>query len=434
MATVTAADSVASVVESMDNVKVDDGWIDAAAMQDDSPSTSSTPLPRTDSSGSLSSLPNRPSVTRRPSTATPKRGMLPDYPGPYLVGVCHLELAKSEDMEHGLMAALFYPCVVTEKSKNAAWLPGPNRFYVTGYGDFASAPRFLSKTLFNSLLKGIKMPAYLDAELEQGTWPVVVFSHGLAGMRTTYSSFVGMLASRGFVVLVIEHRDGTASASAFNDYTTPIPYANPQPSTSVPPKQKTTTSNVSAQPKSVTMPFIPEFKGRLDLGRLVMAGHSFGAATALVALQEDKGDLGFLGGVVLDPWMFAVDERVSIRVPILSIQAQFFHWRNNIECFKTLYDASPNALNAFAVILGTKHQDVSDFPGIAPKLMKALKIAGQTSAEEVRGFYERIVGGWLDGLVYGGEKVIVDGKMEGGKVVGGKEGWELLVKGCPETW
>ena len=42
-------------------------------------------------------------------------------------------------------------------------------------------------------------------------FPVVIFSHGLAGTRNTYSLFCSELASRGYVVLALEHACGTAS-------------------------------------------------------------------------------------------------------------------------------------------------------------------------------------------------------------------------------
>ncbi|KDN43948.1 hypothetical protein K437DRAFT_294983 [Tilletiaria anomala UBC 951] len=40
-------------------------------------------------------------------------------------------------------------------------------------------------------------------------WPVAVFSHGLGGMRTTYSQYCASLASHGVVVAAVEHRDRT---------------------------------------------------------------------------------------------------------------------------------------------------------------------------------------------------------------------------------
>ena len=37
-------------------------------------------------------------------------------------------------------------------------------------------------------------------------FPVIVFSHGLGGMRTTYSGICCDLASHGYVVAAVEHR------------------------------------------------------------------------------------------------------------------------------------------------------------------------------------------------------------------------------------
>lgn len=40
-------------------------------------------------------------------------------------------------------------------------------------------------------------------------FPVVIFSHGLAGSRLSYSQYCGELASHGVVVVALEHRDGS---------------------------------------------------------------------------------------------------------------------------------------------------------------------------------------------------------------------------------
>lgn len=42
-----------------------------------------------------------------------------------------------------------------------------------------------------------------------GTLPCVVFTHGMAGMSQSYSHYLGSIASHGYLVAAVEHRDGS---------------------------------------------------------------------------------------------------------------------------------------------------------------------------------------------------------------------------------
>ncbi|WFD29413.1 1-alkyl-2-acetylglycerophosphocholine esterase [Malassezia sp. CBS 17886] len=52
-----------------------------------------------------------------------------------------------------------------------------------------------------------------DGALQTQRFPVVVFCHGLSGNRLAYSQFCCELASHGFIVAAIEHRDGSGMGS-----------------------------------------------------------------------------------------------------------------------------------------------------------------------------------------------------------------------------
>ncbi|KZT23093.1 hypothetical protein NEOLEDRAFT_1070031 [Neolentinus lepideus HHB14362 ss-1] len=105
-------------------------------------------------------------------------------------------------------------------SKGVDWVIKPTDETVKGYEHFGGQPyRGWLTTFFRPIIaylgSTIKIPAYHNAQPldpPDGKWPLVIFSHGLGGTRTTYSHLCTHLASQGRVVLVIEHRDGTGPA------------------------------------------------------------------------------------------------------------------------------------------------------------------------------------------------------------------------------
>ncbi|PSK43677.1 hypothetical protein B9Z65_7191 [Elsinoe australis] len=202
---------------------------------------------------------------------------LPGYTGPYHIGTMEIELPAREPQtfshitRHGrhilqlktVLLTIYYPTshpppASTEANESAKiryahhpsrqlWLGRPRLGMMHGYSKFASMgwvgmPMFLP-------ICWTKLPAWRNAPLsdqvpargvkvETGkrrqarrkserladpsnlnkppTYPVIMFSHGLGGTRTMYSSLCGEIASYGFIVCAVEHRDGSGPRTYIN--------------------------------------------------------------------------------------------------------------------------------------------------------------------------------------------------------------------------
>ncbi|TLD38795.1 platelet-activating factor acetylhydrolase isoform II-domain-containing protein [Venturia nashicola] len=198
-------------------------------------------------------------------------GTLPRYTGPYSVGVMDIEVPAEHPQsfshitrhKHHLFKLetvlfnIYYPSAFGSgagkdsggqaKWSRETWLSRPRRKIAQGYGRFAGfGPRGdLAVPWFAITTMLTKIPAFRNAELArhwppsnntytagaevknqegpppegesaQPKFPLLIFSHGLGGTRSTYSSVCGEFASYGFVVCAIEHRDGSGPRTYIN--------------------------------------------------------------------------------------------------------------------------------------------------------------------------------------------------------------------------
>jgi dienelactone hydrolase len=140
-----------------------------------------------------------------------------------------------------------------------------------------------------------------------GPFPVIVFSHGLGGSREGYEYLGRHWASHGYVAVHVQHK-GSDEA---------VWKGNPQPMQAMRDAAKDP-RNALNRPNDIRFAITEmerlngqdgPLKGRLDLGHVGAAGHSFGAYTTLaVAGEVFVGPLGRQISVV--------DPRVKAAIPM----------------------------------------------------------------------------------------------------------------------
>ncbi|KAM4040796.1 platelet-activating factor acetylhydrolase-like [Anomaloglossus baeobatrachus] len=314
---------------------------------------------------------------------------IPPGKGPHTVGCTDL---MTDHTIQGSFLRLFYPCVDNDEYEEAVWIP--RREYYLGLADTLNLNRMMVDILFSFYFGSVKCPAKMNAPFKPGEkYPLVIFSHGLGAFRTLYSAICIGLASQGFVVAAVEHRDESASATFYfrerssadgcqeDEVREPLEEVwlygkSPKPgadkfSFRFEQVQKRADECLRAldlmldinngKPVSNVLPSNFNWtllKDSIDVQKVAAAGHSFGGATAIKALGRDTR---FRCAVALDAWMFSLRDEIfsTIHQPILFINSEKFQWVNNIILMKKLDSTSVE--RKMITIKGSVHLSFPDF-------------------------------------------------------------------------
>lgn len=198
-----------------------------------------------------------------PLAAGPGRVLDPESPGPYAVGVTTVTAVDAARDDRFLRVEIWYPAIDAAAG-------------ATDVIDLATdAPPELVDALGDFELPRWTQQAARDAEprTDQGRFPVILFSHGNAAIRTQSFFLTTHLASHGYIVIAPDHPGNTLYDQG--DLGSTLEEA---------------AVHAFERPRDLTFLLdrvergeLSELDGLADLDRVGVTGHSFGAFTSLLA-------------------------------------------------------------------------------------------------------------------------------------------------------
>ncbi|XP_034282698.1 platelet-activating factor acetylhydrolase isoform X1 [Pantherophis guttatus] len=327
---------------------------------------------------------------------------IPEGKGPYSVGCT--DLMSGNGIE-GTFLRLYYPSQNHMNYEKTKWIP--NKEYYSGLSRFLNMYWIVGELILADYFGSVTSPAKWNAEFKTGEkYPLIIFSHGLGAFRTLYSAICIEMASRGFIVASVEHRDQSSSATYYykknptkgNKSKSPAldeewmyyrelkPDENEQPLRRQQVQQradeciralKLLVKINSGVPTENILPLNFNWrllKNSIDLQKIAAMGHSFGAATVIETLSKDAR---FKCGVALDAWMLPLSDEVYPKVhqPLLFINSEKYQWASNIlEMKKLNYKGRERKM---ITIIGSVHQSFPDFTFLTgKKLGKIFNLIG----------------------------------------------------------
>ncbi|GAP91039.1 putative 1-alkyl-2-acetylglycerophosphocholine esterase [Rosellinia necatrix] len=379
------------------------------------------------------------------------------YSGPYPVGSIDIESPVSParlvdtarfkgshknafDLQTVLFT-LYYPAAHGKSGyEKHLWVPRPISVTAKGYAKFAHISNFLTNAAFTGALRivvgGVRIPAKVDsplaelappvashpdtrqsqelekvASIEKHGYPIVVFSHGMASSRTDYTHYAGELASRGFIVAMLEHRDGSCPGSIITRHGEPdeiklafrrsevestggqelgaedfnraqLNFREAEIEETVRVLRQINNGkggDIFAQNSRKEGRELDGWTGRLNVNEVIMAGHSFGATGALQTLKGGPTKTRpFIGAIILDPGKQSGRLNHDVSVPLLVVHSNswsskysIFYGREHFDVVRSLVKENNKRGNPswFMTSLGTSHPSVTDAPILEPTLL-----------------------------------------------------------------
>jgi dienelactone hydrolase len=252
-----------------------------------------------------------------------------------------------------------------------------------------TSPRVWS---YFSELIGVRLPivttnSCLEAPVADGQHPIVVFTHGYTGTFTDYTFLFEDLASRGYVVVSVDHTyEATAVEFPDGRFVESIPGSHfgqmrgndaSELAFAVSVRLDDLKFVVNELKRLNEAPVSP-FAGKLEISRIALAGHSLGGVTALLGVEADPR---IKAGIILDGVVPETPARPPT-APIMFLAAGREQWS---EAEQHVWDTLRGP--RFAVNLrGAEHLTPSDLVWLAGGAIMTGKMGREKTIAAIRDY------------------------------------------------
>lgn len=295
---------------------------------------------------------------------------LPPPLGPHNVGVKHVYLPapKSQVPPRDIITSIWYPTTPNINSTQYPLAP----LYDPGYASYLERTSGLPAGFTSSILSGAHLNAPLFNTKPKHARPgcdthpdVIFFSPGYGGSRQDGTANLINLASYGYIVVGIDHPNDTGFI-AYPDgrqleyVVVPFEWDDVDGPTRFSDQRVKDIEFVRQALEKISAP-IPGLKGRLDLGKVGVFGHSLGGSAAASTLLANPKN--FVAGANLDGSLWGAPRNSTglKNTPFLIMAAENHTSCDSFPDWYNFWKRSKGGLEIEIQVKGAQHGTYADF-------------------------------------------------------------------------
>lgn len=339
---------------------------------------------------------------------------MPEPSGDYLIGTStfivnddRLENYTDDPLDtRRIKLQVWYPAETKDGYEQVPWLLEGitiSKALSKDFGFPAFTLNETAKVLSNS---------YLDAPINDShaKYPIVIISHGWRGFRNLHTDFAEELASLGYIVVSIDHTYGSVATVFESDDVAYLNKAALPSRDSTPDFLDYAKELVSTYGEDVisTIDYLEVlnsdselsiFKGKLDLTKIGVIGHSTGGGGDVYAALKDDRITALIG---LDAWVESIDSNDisnGLDIPSLFLRSGDWETGENNDNLYALIDSSQGTSMLYQID-GTTHFDFT-MVYMFSSLTKLVGFSGSINSEDLNLMLEEVIYNFFDETLRG---------------------------------